>query len=137
VTMTMPIMGRCACGAVTYACTGEPIWMVNCHCRDCQKATGSGYAPLVFLPRAATSVTGDLRWHAATADSGTIVERGFCPQCGNPMMVTPPRMPEALAVFAGSLDHPGLHAPRADLFCDRAHAWDTMAQDTRKFPRGR
>src|ERR1700730_8733194 len=46
-TMLEPITGRCACGAVEYECDGEPVAMLNCHCRDCQRASGSAYAAIL------------------------------------------------------------------------------------------
>src|SRR5271169_7134651 len=37
--MTMPqkLSGGCACGAIRYECDADPVIMMNCHCRDCQK----------------------------------------------------------------------------------------------------
>src|SRR5215510_9026776 len=42
--MKIPFAGGCACGAIRYECTGEPILMFKCHCRDCQKLTSGGFA---------------------------------------------------------------------------------------------
>ena len=39
--MTIPILGGCACGAVRYQCNAEPIAMLNCHCKDCQRSRQS------------------------------------------------------------------------------------------------
>src|SRR6201981_3573825 len=49
--------GGCACGAVHYETTVDPVLMLNCHCRDCQQASGSAYAPLVIFRKAACGCT--------------------------------------------------------------------------------
>ena len=41
--MAMNFTGGCLCGAVRYECTADAIFMGNCHCRDCQKASGGAY----------------------------------------------------------------------------------------------
>ena len=47
--MDVPFTGGCACGAIRYTCAGAPRDMGNCHCRDCQQATGSAYLPCVLV----------------------------------------------------------------------------------------
>lgn len=51
--MTAPLTGGCTCGAVRYECTAESVMAFNCHCRDCQRATGGPYVPAVVIPRSA------------------------------------------------------------------------------------
>ena len=53
-----PFTGGCVCGAIRYECTAEPIAMLNCHCRTCQKVTGGAYVPVVFIPSEAFKLTG-------------------------------------------------------------------------------
>ena len=36
--------GRCACGAVRYRLAGRPLIVHCCHCRWCQRETGSAFA---------------------------------------------------------------------------------------------
>lgn len=36
--------GQCFCGAVRYRLHGRPMFIHCCHCRDCQKQTGSAFA---------------------------------------------------------------------------------------------
>ena len=68
----LPITGGCACGAVRYVVNAEPVLMLNCHCRDCQRATGGAYAPVVVVPRTAVQITGELRYYKVTGESGNL-----------------------------------------------------------------
>src|SRR5437762_12413499 len=43
----MEIKGGCLCGAVRYTAEADPTSATVCHCRDCQKFTGSAFATLV------------------------------------------------------------------------------------------
>ena len=54
----------------------------NCHCRDCQRATAA-HLPRRFLSRLARLTSrGEVKYYEAIGDSGGIVRRGFCPNCG-------------------------------------------------------
>ncbi|WP_409878663.1 GFA family protein [Dendronalium sp. ChiSLP03b] len=57
--MAERIRGGCMCGAIRYECSAEPIAMGNCHCRDCQRATGSAFAAALLVPSSAVTITGD------------------------------------------------------------------------------
>jgi hypothetical protein len=49
----MEIKGGCLCGAVRYTAEADPTSATVCHCRDCQKFTGSAFAALVRMPKEA------------------------------------------------------------------------------------
>ena len=129
------ISGGCSCGAVRYVVNAEPILMVNCHCRGCQRASGAAYAPIVVVPLSAVEMKGELSYYKIVGDNGGVVERGFCPICGSRVANRLGRLPEILGLMAGNLDDPTLHRPSMDLFTASAHAWDLLAPDTRKFER--
>src|SRR5215210_7150175 len=78
-----PILtGGCQCGAVRYALLSEPTGASICHCRMCQKAFGSYFAPFAGVPPK------DLEWvrgMLASYRSSEMVERGFCRDCGTPL----------------------------------------------------
>src|SRR5262249_35144416 len=57
-TMARKLSGGCACGAIHYECNVDPVIMLNCHCRDCQRASGSAYAAVVAVPKAAVQMRG-------------------------------------------------------------------------------
>jgi hypothetical protein len=101
------LTGGCQCGAVRYALHEQPSDPHICHCRMCQKAFGSFFAPLTGLPLAAFELT---RGALAIYVSSDKTERGFCRNCGTPLTfhyVDSPR----IAVSIGSLDEPERIAP--------------------------
>ncbi|GGL74291.1 GFA family protein [Wenxinia marina] len=73
-----PWEGGCQCGKVRFRAERLHEAGHLCHCRMCQRATGSLFAALVGIARA------ELVWSgpSATFRSSTNVERRFCPSCG-------------------------------------------------------
>ena len=115
--------GGCACGRVRYEIEGEPHRMITCHCRDCQRASGSAFAPVMAFDRKAVKLTGELKYFAVTSERGNPMERGFCPNCGSPVAIQAPARPEALYIQAGSLDDPSLFKPTAQIWTRSASDW--------------
>jgi hypothetical protein len=128
--------GGCACGAIRYETAADPIVMVNCHCRDCQRAVGTAYGAYAVFPRATVRMQGEPRYYKTVGDAGRAVERGFCANCGNPVAVKLERMPDAIGVLAASLDDPSRYKPAMEFFTDSAWSWDAMLADTQKLPKG-
>lgn len=131
------ISGGCACGAVRYSFSKPPSYMGNCHCRDCQRATGSGYFPgVLFLEKDFTLISGELKWFESKSDAANTMSRGFCPDCGSPLFLRIREKEGIRLVYASSLDDPGLYKPIRDIFTSSAHSWDVMDPELPKFERG-
>ena len=47
--MPPPITGGCACGAIRYEASAEPLLMFNCHCEDCRHASGGAFVSALSL----------------------------------------------------------------------------------------
>lgn len=133
--MATSISGGCACGAVRYEFSGEPMFAANCHCRDCQRASGSPFASFFALPQAAVRVTGEVKYHAVTSEAGNTVSRGFCPACGSRLMGRTTLMPDAMVIVAGSLDDPSWFKPAMNVWTASAQAWDHMSPELPAFPK--
>ena len=133
--MIKPFTGGCMCGAVRYECSAEPIMSFNCHCRDCQRATGGAYVPALIVRRDAVTVTGELRYYNVHGDSGQILSRGFCSTCGSRIFGKPDFKPELMAIMAGSLDDPTHHKPTMDIYTASAQTWDYMNPSLPKVPK--
>ncbi len=68
--MSTSLTGACQCGAVRYECAAEPLFTGNCHCRDCQRATGGAYVPAFAVPAQALKITGEVKYYESRSDSG-------------------------------------------------------------------
>lgn len=131
--MPIPFTGGCACGAICYECSAPPLRSVNCHCRDCQRATGSAYYAELLVPREAFTLTkGEPAYYAVNVPSGQTLRRGFCPACGSPVLILIGDQP-FMSIAAGSLDDPSWYQPEMDIFTSRAHPWDYMNPHLPKF----
>ena len=125
--MTKHFIGGCACQAIRYETTSEPIFENHCQCRDCQTRSGTGHASyLTFAGRADVKITGEASTWAMTGDSGNKKVQAFCPTCGTPVYLTFVAMPDFIAINAASLDDPGLFNPQVVTYTIRGHAWDTL-----------
>jgi hypothetical protein len=72
------IEGGCLCGAVRYQADGEPLFAVHCHCRDCQRASGTGHVPVLGMRRESFSYTGNTSSYATMGMSKGKAVRHFC-----------------------------------------------------------
>ena len=106
--------------------------MLNCHCRDCQQASGSAYAAIVVLPKSAVQISGEPRYHKVVGQAGKAIERGFCPNCGSQVTVKLERLPNILGLQAGSLVDPSIYRPATDVFTVSAQPWDNMDPTVQK-----
>jgi hypothetical protein len=135
--MPNSFQGGCACGAVRYECAAPPMASFNCHCRDCQRFTGSAFSSEILMSSAAFTLTrGEPKYYTVAADNGAETSRGFCAACGSPVVVRLSSMPDAVAVPAASFDDPSWHEPTMDFFTSSAQPWDYMNPALAKFPRG-
>ena len=51
--MSKAYTGGCACGAIRYEISGEPLVMTDCQCRDCQRTSGTGHGSYLTFADAA------------------------------------------------------------------------------------
>jgi hypothetical protein len=134
--MATRLSGSCLCGAVHYECTAEPVFSVNCHCRDCQRVTGSAFAALLYVPRLTVTITGAVHSYDVTGESGNVVSRGFCPTCGARLLTKAAIAPDLIGIMAGSLEDPSEFRPAMDIYTASAQPWDQMNAALPKFERG-
>jgi hypothetical protein len=126
--------GGCHCGKIRYETSAAPIVTGHCQCTDCQRFSGTGHTSVLVFPAAAVKVTGAPKYYSSKADSGATISRGFCPDCGTPVVSKTTGMPDAVIIKAGSLDDPKLFEPQVVLFTKSAQPWDKMDEKLPAFP---
>jgi hypothetical protein len=129
-----PLSGGCACGAIRYESAAEPVLMLHCHCRDCQRASGGPFSSFVIVPKEAFKLTkGSPRFHDSPSEAGGKTHRGFCTDCGAPIVVNADAAPEFAAIRTASLDDPSWFSLQMDVWTCDAHPWDQMNPALLKF----
>lgn len=100
--------GGCACGKVRYDVTVDNDDAYLCHCRMCQRATGSVAVALVNVKFA------DLAWDREPDwfDSSPIAVRPFCSACGTSLGFRFKEGSENIDLTVASFDDPSRFKPR-------------------------
>jgi hypothetical protein len=110
--------GGCECGRIRYRIEGEPIFVNCCHCRQCQKLSGSAFSMNAMIERDRVQVT-------AGAD-GLENEAGQarCPDCHVLLWATHRFFGDAILFLrVGTLDESERLAPSAHFFLRSKHPW--------------
>jgi hypothetical protein len=124
--MTEVLRGGCLCGGVTYEALAEPAITGHCYCVDCRKASGTSHCTHIAVRADGVRLTGSMSSYRRAADSGNIVERYFCPNCGAPLYSTNAAMPGLMFLRASSLDDPDQITPQMVVYASRAPKWGVI-----------
>jgi len=114
----------CACGRLMISLRGDPTRVSLCHCRDCQRRTGSPFGVVAFFEEVAMEgVRGTSRIYRRQADSGYHVTFHFCPDCGATVFWWPERLRGLVGVAVGAFADPDFPAPDQAVFGRSRHGW--------------
>jgi hypothetical protein len=132
--------GGCLCGAIRFAVSTEPMRVTVCHCRFCQRNTGTAYlVEPVFAKNEFEITSGTPRtWDTISEGSGKRVTIHFCGTCGARVLLTFERFPDHVGTFAGAFDDPNSLGLAADVvrhvFTDAAQAGTVLPAGVPLFP---
>jgi len=126
----MASTGGCACGAVRYEVKGDPLRLSVCHCKDCQRRTGSVFVIGCVFPREAVAITdGETRTFERISNAGNWVRFQFCPNCGTSVTWEFQVLPTAMGVAGGTFDDTSWLDPRLHVWTKSAHDWMIFPED--------
>lgn len=129
--MTLTTAGSCLCGTVKFQISGDFESFFLCHCKRCQKDTGSAHAANLFSSTATVDWLSGFDCVQTYRVPETRHEKSFCLRCGSALPSV--QMEGALVVVpAGSIDGAIGIRPSAHIcFASRAE-WDSELEEVPK-----
>ena len=108
--------GGCACGAVRYRLTSDPMFVHCCHCLNCQRQTGSAFVINILIEADRVEIlAGDPRPVDVPRDDGSVQRIFRCPECQVAVFSEYVR-PAVRFVRAGTLDDPSQVSPDVHIY---------------------
>jgi hypothetical protein len=129
------LKGGCLCGTVRYRLTAQPFGVGWCHCRTCQRNSGSPAMVFASVPVDDYLIEQGSE-KVRRYRSSEKAERWFCGECGTPLLFSP--IDGATRDFSlATLDDPAAVVPEFHIYYDSRIAWAEAAEGLPRFPRGR
>ena len=126
--------GGCACGAVRYRMTSAPMFVHCCHCRDCQRQTGSAFVlnALIEATRVELLAAEPRRFDVPT-DSGRPHGIYRCSTCGTAVWSEYGGVEVVRFVRVGTLDEPRALKPDVHIYTRSRQPWVTLPEGVPAF----
>ena len=127
--------GGCLCGAVRYRVTSAPFRTGVCHCRFCQRRTGSAFGVGVYFRKEDFELLrGELKSYEHRSDeSGRWLRMEFCARCGTTLTWTLDLFPDGRGVAGGSFDDPAWIRIERHTWTRSKHQWVPLPEDVETF----
>ena len=131
--MSVPREGGCACGAVRYRLSSDPLFVHCCHCSNCQRQTGSAFViNLLIEAERVELLAGEPQAIDVPRDDGSMQRIHRCPTC-QVAVFSEYGMPTVWFVRAGTLDEPASVTPDVHIYTRSKLPWVTLPESAPSF----
>jgi hypothetical protein len=131
--MSGGLEGGCACGAVRYRLTSEPLFVHCCHCLNCQRQTGSAFVVNLLIEADRVELVAcEPRPVDVPRDDGSVQRIYRCPSC-QVAVFSEYGWPEVRFVRGGTLDETSAVRPDVHIFTRSKLPWVAIPDDTPSF----
>ncbi|HEX9932770.1 MAG TPA: GFA family protein [Allosphingosinicella sp.] len=114
--MIAEMTGGCACGRIRYRAQVDDDEAYLCHCRMCQRATGSVSIAFKTLKKADVEFERQPDWY----ESSPIARRPYCRECGTSLGFAFPDS-EKMDLTVASFDEPARFRPKHHFGAESIH----------------
>jgi hypothetical protein len=127
--------GGCLCGGVRFRINGRLGPAGYCHCKQCQRASGSAFAANAPVRTAYFELLSGAE-EVCEYESSAGKLRAFCRRCGSPLYSRRDAEPEIRRIRLGTLDADPERRPLAHFFVDSKAPWYSIEDDLPQYPEG-
>jgi hypothetical protein len=116
--------GGCLCGALRFRAEGEPARVNVCHCRFCQRLTGSAFlVEPMFLKPQVSFTSGEPALYQHLGQHGRSLWLQYCRHCSTKVALGFERFPDHYGICGGTFDDPHWFRPTRHIFTASAAPW--------------
>jgi hypothetical protein len=108
--------GQCHCGSLRVIAAGEPDRVYLCHCKACQRRTGTAFHFGATYSKQRVRLDGERKIYERDADSGYRIRFHFCPSCGTTLYWEGDRHPAVCGVAVGAFETSAFPPPSDSIF---------------------
>ena len=126
--------GGCLCGKISYQFNkSEAISAHHCHCLDCQKSTGSGKATILLVPDSSLEIDGNLKFFTVQGSGGSHISRGFCENCGSPLISFVEENADIKFIKVGSINDSSWVNADSNFWSSTSNKWSPVDETIHSF----
>lgn len=125
--------GSCLCGSITLDINQPLSEFGYCHCRSCQKASGSAFGANISIARNAVSIN-DPHQLLKEFESSPNKIRAFCSHCGSPLFAYKKPNQKIIRIRLGCLDTEFNATCQAHFHTNEKAAWYSIGDDIPQYP---
>ncbi len=132
----MTRIAQCSCGALRAEAEGDPAAVVACHCRECQRRTGSVFGLGAYYERDRVRLSGQSSVYVRDAQAGRKFRTHFCPACGTSLYWYTDRHPALVGIAVGAFCDPDFPAPARSVWERTKHPWVGLPRAVAHYQQG-
>jgi hypothetical protein len=129
-------LAQCHCGSLRARISGDPLMVSLCHCRDCQRRTGTLAGSGAIFEKSEVAIEGDRKVFERDGQEGRKVRFHFCPSCGTSLYWDGDFRPGWCVIAVGAFADPTFPPPSVSVFEESKHAWLQLPDGMKHAQRG-
>lgn len=126
---------RCCCGELSVEASGDPAFILACHCLECQRRTGSVFGVGAYFPRSQVEIGSSGKIYVRDGQDGRKLRIHFCSHCGTSVFWELDMAPQIYGIAIGTFGDPNFAQPTISVWEENRHSWVAYAHEPHRLQR--